>query len=797
MVGCLSCRSGGGRAGTSAFVLALVVVVACSGSDPASSPASSTASTAPPAPTSTTARPPSSAPGTTDPADTVARDVFGDPADVPSILPAEKVAIIDALPADAVCEPAAPQASPTPGRTEEVLLVVRAIDGCLVSETSIVPARELDARASEAMAQPDVVAADAATHGQPLSVALQPEPDQAKKEWWQRDLSLVGTPDGRPGLDGFVPNNALPRLRVAVLDMGVDDHPELADIVSSDGFNEHAVDDEQHGTHVAGIIGARRDGDAERGIADHVELLDVTEGATYFDMIIWAIAHRARVINISLMEGDRNGPIREPNLDTFSAMRLAQSRGILVFAAAGNCGVGSPPNSVSWVGQCQREADRVMYPAAYPGVIGVGNYNEPGRVAATSTRNGTVDISAPGDEIWSTVGSSPGGGMKSGTSQAAPMVAGVAAALLAHRPDLTSTTVLTALMQTARPAGPPGRDTGYGMGRVDPVAAAQLLDETSPAAAPDLVQLASARVPPMCDHPAGTLVDGSLPGIPAGEGGVDVGAPLAVGDVTGDGVPEAAVVATCTHGGVSWPSQVVIYTAGPTLVGAVDLGSLTRRAQRATVESLTFADGHFVVSWLTNQEGDLDCCPTREVTATITVVDGKPLPSEVVDQDRPPSAGSGACSTTSFREDTGLSTENAICADGWAIGVPTDCGDQCEHVEVFQTEASRWIHVGSYPSVCAAELQQSGMPAATAQKLIPISCDEIGGVAPSVSTLRRGDTGEAVTKLQEALARRGYSLDVDGEFGPGTEAAVRAFQAVSGLEVDGVAGPATQAALGL
>ncbi len=66
-----------------------------------------------------------------------------------------------------------------------------------------------------------------------------------------------------------------------------------------------------------------------------------------------------------------------------------------------------------------------------------------------------------------------------------------------------------------------------------------------------------------------------------------------------------------------------------------------------------------------------------------------------------------------------------------------------------------------------------------------------------VVTLRRNDEGDAVRELQRRLAALGYLLesDVDGDFGKGTEAAVKAFQQLNGLKADGVAGSATLTAL--
>lgn len=61
--------------------------------------------------------------------------------------------------------------------------------------------------------------------------------------------------------------------------------------------------------------------------------------------------------------------------------------------------------------------------------------------------------------------------------------------------------------------------------------------------------------------------------------------------------------------------------------------------------------------------------------------------------------------------------------------------------------------------------------------------------------LRRGSRGEFVTLLQEMLVQTGFALEVDGQFGPLTEAAVSAFQLQNDLKVDGVAGPITWSVL--
>ena len=60
---------------------------------------------------------------------------------------------------------------------------------------------------------------------------------------------------------------------------------------------------------------------------------------------------------------------------------------------------------------------------------------------------------------------------------------------------------------------------------------------------------------------------------------------------------------------------------------------------------------------------------------------------------------------------------------------------------------------------------------------------------------QRGTKGPLAAAIQAALCDAGQSLDIDGEFGPKTEAALREYQKKNGLETDGVAGPATYAKL--
>ncbi|MFB2938805.1 peptidoglycan-binding protein [Aerosakkonemataceae cyanobacterium BLCC-F154] len=66
---------------------------------------------------------------------------------------------------------------------------------------------------------------------------------------------------------------------------------------------------------------------------------------------------------------------------------------------------------------------------------------------------------------------------------------------------------------------------------------------------------------------------------------------------------------------------------------------------------------------------------------------------------------------------------------------------------------------------------------------------------PARTIIRLGSKGSDVKYLQQLLNKKGYSLKVDGDFGPRTEAAVKQFQKSRRLTVDGIVGPATWNAL--
>jgi subtilisin family serine protease len=261
-------------------------------------------------------------------------------------------------------------------------------------------------------------------------------------------------------------------VRVAVLDTGCDlDHPDLqgavADAKDFSGSLWGVRDRQGHGTHCAGVIGARANDIGIRGIAPKCELLigkvlgddgSGTEDAIRAGLE-WAFERGAHIVSMSL-----GGPRMSERLhDAIKAIVKSAHR--FVICAAGNDG----------------RANSVNYPAVWDETIAVAAVDENGRLTKFSSQGPQVDIAAPGANILSTVPITAGGYARmSGTSMATPIVAAIAALCLAKHLKQGGHTGLESwrdlqahLRKTARDAGPVGPDTGYGYGIIDP---AKLLD---------------------------------------------------------------------------------------------------------------------------------------------------------------------------------------------------------------------------------------------------------------------------------------------------------------------------------
>jgi subtilisin family serine protease len=204
----------------------------------------------------------------------------------------------------------------------------------------------------------------------------------------------------------------------------------------------------EHGTHVAGIIGALRDNNiGVKGVASQVKLMiirvvpdgderdkDVANGIRY------AVDNGARVINMSFGKSFSPG---KKYVD--EAVRYAASKDVLLVHASGNDAsdndkVRNYPNP--WYeGTSTRE----------PAWLEVGAISSSGNVASFSNYGvKTVDLFAPGVEIYSTM---PGGEYKNenGTSMAAPVVSGIAAMIRSAYPSLTAVEVRKIIMDSVFP----------------------------------------------------------------------------------------------------------------------------------------------------------------------------------------------------------------------------------------------------------------------------------------------------------------------------------------------------------
>ncbi|MCL6477426.1 MAG: S8 family peptidase [Peptococcaceae bacterium] len=222
---------------------------------------------------------------------------------------------------------------------------------------------------------------------------------------------------------------------IAVLDTGCRiDHPDLAGrIVGGRNFTsdyggdpENFSDNHYHGTHVAGIIAAAFNGTGVVGMAPEARLLvlkvlsgnadgnypDLIEAIRYATSWRGMNNERVRVITMSL--GGKND---DPLL--YNAVKQAAENDILTVCAAGNYGDGNP------------DTDEVMYPGCYDEVIQVGAVDMNKVIASFSNSNNEIDILAPGVNILSTYPPDRYACF-SGTSMAAPHVAGAAALIISE-----------------------------------------------------------------------------------------------------------------------------------------------------------------------------------------------------------------------------------------------------------------------------------------------------------------------------------------------------------------------------
>jgi thermitase len=323
-------------------------------------------------------------------------------------------------------------------------------------------AARLKHRRGISWAEPNVLLHASAVTGTRASATPSPElaPDDPLLGQ-QPDLAAIHAPYAWTALNlGGFPDRG--GVHVGIVDTGIDaGHEDLAGRVAACGTAQDGkvaagscADDEGHGTHVAGTIGARTgNGAGIAGIAFDSPLmvcraLTADGGGTTADVaacVAWLHDQGAKVISMSL-----GGPASKT---LAAAVTQAYARGgrggSLIVAAAGNDGNTS-----------------VEYPAGLPQVVSVAAVDDAGAHAPFSNSNADVELAAPGVDVLS---ARIGGGYvrESGTSMATPHVAGAAALIWSADPSASASTIRTRLDHATVDAGAPGRDPDYGFGRLD------------------------------------------------------------------------------------------------------------------------------------------------------------------------------------------------------------------------------------------------------------------------------------------------------------------------------------------
>ena len=226
---------------------------------------------------------------------------------------------------------------------------------------------------------------------------------------------------------------------------------ELGTFNDLNGFNgtdkiADPMDDNGHGTHCAGIIGAEGDnGEGIAGVNWHVKIMPLkflgrggmgtTEDA--IEAINYAIDRKKHGVNLRVISASWGSTSKSKALE--DTIRAAGDAGILFVAAAGNDG--------------SNNDSRPHYPSNYdlPNVISVAALDRNDQLAGFSNYGvKTVHIAAPGKDILSTW-LSDAYREASGTSMATPYVSGVAALIIASDPGISMKALRDRILKTADP----------------------------------------------------------------------------------------------------------------------------------------------------------------------------------------------------------------------------------------------------------------------------------------------------------------------------------------------------------
>lgn len=250
-------------------------------------------------------------------------------------------------------------------------------------------------------------------------------------------------------------------VRVGIIDTGVDtNHIELRNRIRdgvnfSGGSKDNFEDENGHGTHIAGIVAAERNGVGVVGVAPKADLYIAKafgkDGKTQYPAIEksvrWMEERKVDVINMSFSSGYTSAKYR-------SLIWEAHEKGISIICAAGNEG--------------ELGDNTIGYPASYAETVAVSAVDINRNIALFSSRGKAAEICAAGIDVYSTY---PGGGYAtlSGTSMACPIITGAVAILQAkgyirYGRRLSPEEIRLLLNIYTEKLGSKGRDRSYGYG---------------------------------------------------------------------------------------------------------------------------------------------------------------------------------------------------------------------------------------------------------------------------------------------------------------------------------------------
>ncbi|MHC1685801.1 MAG: S8 family serine peptidase [Clostridiaceae bacterium] len=285
-------------------------------------------------------------------------------------------------------------------------------------------------------------------------------------------IGKTGSDINYAGLTSYLTGKSVNKTLIAVVDTGI--NYELADLQGvvdyKNGYDfvnndNDAMDDNDHGTHVSGIIASKaNNGYSMTGINSNATILPVkvlssTGSGTEANIakgIKYAVDKGAKVINLSLgirrVDGTAVKPEEVPQIE--AQIKYAYSKGVTVVAAAGN-----------------ESKANLSYPANSKYVVSVGATENKDGLAYFSNYGTGIDMAAPGVSIPSLISNGEVAYL-SGTSMAAPHVAAIAGLLYSLNGAMTPAKAESILKSTSTDLGTKGYDTKYGYGRLNAAKAA-------------------------------------------------------------------------------------------------------------------------------------------------------------------------------------------------------------------------------------------------------------------------------------------------------------------------------------